>query len=383
MASLTPVVLFGLAGCAPTDDAATGSSEPSTWSLDQESAVVLGSDEHFFDRVRGVVTLPGGVTAVADDGLRNVRAFDASGRLLWTFGREGDGPGEFRSVGGLWLAPDGTLGVWDGASRRITYVDTGGVRVGVAPIDQGAVDVMGPNVEVFLGAFPDGAVLLASLEFGDPPEAVEAPVADRWVVGRFDAQGVFEGLVAELDGMRRVGRNPMPFTQVPVVVVHGDSVLTIDGHGNEFTVFERGGGAAVGTLEVTLDERSDPPSRTDLRDALERSGRDLHLPALADLDDRWLTERPAVAGALSDPEGTVWVRLFGGLDDSLWLKRDALRPAPGGAWAAYDHQGRKVADVAVPADFVPFSVGADAVAGVTIDEVGVQRVAVVPLRRGR
>ncbi|HXI21383.1 MAG TPA: hypothetical protein VNH46_09870 [Gemmatimonadales bacterium] len=57
---------------------------------------------------------------------QRIVCFDRSGRLLWTQGRPGGGPGEYRNVRDMRLGPDGNLWVLDPASARVTVVDPGG-----------------------------------------------------------------------------------------------------------------------------------------------------------------------------------------------------------------------------------------------------------------
>jgi len=58
--------------------------------------------------------------AVADWGAQEIRLFEISGGYLESFGREGEGPGEYRSLQALGVLPSGELVGWDGSLRRIT-----------------------------------------------------------------------------------------------------------------------------------------------------------------------------------------------------------------------------------------------------------------------
>jgi hypothetical protein len=55
-----------------------------------------------------------------------ILVYDTSGRLLTTWGREGDGPGEFRSIGRLVRLPGDSLLVLEGGARRATVLDAAG-----------------------------------------------------------------------------------------------------------------------------------------------------------------------------------------------------------------------------------------------------------------
>lgn len=77
-----------------TDDAA--------WVIEPQSTLRLGSVDddstEIFVDVSQAILLPEGRIAVADNGMGSVRVFDAEGRLLVSFGKKGDGPGEFRRL---------------------------------------------------------------------------------------------------------------------------------------------------------------------------------------------------------------------------------------------------------------------------------------------
>lgn len=55
-----------------------------------------------------------------------IRVFDTRGKLLRTFGRMGQGPGEFRGPGRMKVMPDDVLVVYDVLSRRFTYFTLNG-----------------------------------------------------------------------------------------------------------------------------------------------------------------------------------------------------------------------------------------------------------------
>lgn len=58
-----------------------------------------------------------------------IRVFDADGRFVRRFGREGSGPGEFGRSGELTWGPDGNLWVADSGNGRFEVFDTAGAHV--------------------------------------------------------------------------------------------------------------------------------------------------------------------------------------------------------------------------------------------------------------
>jgi hypothetical protein len=63
---------------------------------------------------------------VFDRPARAVLVFDAEGTLQRRVGREGAGPGEFRSNGGMVVLPDGRLAQWDTNNSRISFFSPDG-----------------------------------------------------------------------------------------------------------------------------------------------------------------------------------------------------------------------------------------------------------------
>src|SRR5690606_37125397 len=63
---------------------------------------------------------------VVADASNEVRVFDRAGSFVRSFGRTGEGPGEFTYLDALAFAPDGTLLARDSRLMRVTRFDTAG-----------------------------------------------------------------------------------------------------------------------------------------------------------------------------------------------------------------------------------------------------------------
>ncbi|HEX2077466.1 MAG TPA: 6-bladed beta-propeller [Longimicrobium sp.] len=77
-----------------------------------------------FMDVTGVAVSGTGYIYVLDAGDRSVRIFDAAGRFVRRFGRQGGGPGEFQLPVGLWV--DTLVGVSDLAQQRMSWFSLDG-----------------------------------------------------------------------------------------------------------------------------------------------------------------------------------------------------------------------------------------------------------------
>lgn len=83
---------------------------------DDDDGILLG-------QVGAAVSGPGGEVYALDSQLAQILVFDASGSLLRTLGREGEGPGEFRQPTALGLTADGCAAVQQTFPGRLIYLD--------------------------------------------------------------------------------------------------------------------------------------------------------------------------------------------------------------------------------------------------------------------
>lgn len=138
------------------------------------------------------------------DGGRNALVrISAEGELLWTFGRQGGGPGEFRTVRGIAQLPGGGVAVVDNVNERLTIVDRDGRLAGetnlsgmapesVASLDDGSLVMLTRLAEpAFLVSDENGAIVdsvdFPSRQYRDlPPMARQGRVigaGEEWVFG--------------------------------------------------------------------------------------------------------------------------------------------------------------------------------------------------------
>ncbi len=107
------------------------SSPAEIWHMSDEPLLTIGADlrasrEYQFDQISGVIRLPEGEILVADAG-NTLRVYRENGDYLATWGREGEGPGEFGFLGGLARLGSDSVVAWDRRSRRLTVFDATGM----------------------------------------------------------------------------------------------------------------------------------------------------------------------------------------------------------------------------------------------------------------
>lgn len=95
--------------------------------------------------------------ALVDRHSGEIRVFDVDGLHLRTFGREGEGPGEFRFLRALHPLPDNRLVGWDFQAKRVSvFASDGELRHTSSVAISGTMFLWAD----FVGAFPDGSFVL-------------------------------------------------------------------------------------------------------------------------------------------------------------------------------------------------------------------------------
>lgn len=167
---------------------------------------------------------PEGVT-VWDEGRKAVVRISPEGAVLWRFGREGEGPGEFRRVRGIAHLAGGGAAAVDNINERLTIIDRDGQLAGetnlsgmspenVASLSDGGFLVLtaapGARGEPAFLRFDETGAVVDSLDFPWPPYREMSTIARQgrvfgvgagWVFGftagngwwRFGEDGAAEG----------------------------------------------------------------------------------------------------------------------------------------------------------------------------------------------
>ncbi|HEX6038706.1 hypothetical protein [Longimicrobium sp.] len=308
-----------------------------------------------------------GSTYVADEGV--ILVFGPNGQVQRRIGRDGEGPGEFRSFGTIDLLPGDSLFVFDQQQQRVTvfrpYSDdvaytvrlnqTGFVFAsGVRPIrgTQGFIglyrtavgDVRGTELvrrDVIRVLNPDGSVRKDSVLTLPEPEYGELDMSDGH--SYFWPPFARRGLVA----FGPDGRIYSAWSDTAQVAIHDVN------------------GRAQGSFRAQVDARPLPLSRTvvdSFANALMQSRP--KGPALEVLS-RWSTW-PVVEEMLVDDASRVWLK----------LRTEGAAP---GTWTAFRETGTRVASVTLPPNAHPRLIRGDRVYAAVLDEVDVPTLVVYQL----
>lgn len=120
--------LLLLAGCA-ADDGPRQLSELPLVDLGEpvlEIGVLEGDDELVFGDLESVVRLPDGSIAVSDGGATRISVFTSDGDFVRSWGSQGDGPGEFRSLSRIYPMGTDSLMAAERSSGRLAVFDLEG-----------------------------------------------------------------------------------------------------------------------------------------------------------------------------------------------------------------------------------------------------------------
>lgn len=337
--------------------------------VDPVPEIVIGapesSDEILLHRVEGIAVLEDGSVLVVESGSRRLMTFGRDGGLRSDIGRDGDGPGEFRSLRLVPPATRDSVMVFDRGRGRYTVVSlgSGDVRGFTAQHGSGLpVGVVG------------GRVLLARLQ---APFTTRRPGPYRatityklWTPGQATVDTVV---------MLEAGRNfvsldlgefpahiPIPFDVDPSATTNGEHFFLVPGPAAEIHQYDRGG-----RLRRILRLREHELIVTDavleaaIEDRARRWARDAgSVPHLRRLYQQMPigTTVPSFDAVAAGPGHFVWARVF---------RDDDRAPEE---WMAFDENGAALGSVAMPIGFELHQATSDFVFGRWTDSLGVEQV---------
>jgi hypothetical protein len=345
--------------------------ESSPWTLSSLSDIgeLDGREEYLFGEIIDVALVPDVGVAVADNQTADVRFFDGSGAYISRSGGHGEGPGEFGMF--AWLQRcGGRLVAYDFALRRITPIEFDG-SVG-DPVEFRTPEGRVPYSSRCL---PDGSYLVAG--WGERPtdgrprdEAyMYSQPAPVWRLSG-DSAVEFGTYVSSERLMGRGGSGPHPFGRA--VVFDGDGANVFIGDATRFSLEVRDlSGRLVRVLRG-------PESDTDFGLDFVSRYRAQELDEHGELMRRFMEEAdfplpdriPAYTSILVDELGYVWI------------ERLSLAPSENVRWGVFDPTGQFLGHVTFPPGFQLRDIAVDRVAGISTDELGVDRVRLFELDRG-
>ncbi len=329
-----------------------------------EIGALDGPEVRTFGAVAAVALGEDGDLYVADGQALEIRVFDRDGAFLRRFGRDGEGPGEFRDISGIGFAPDGTLAVVDGRLNRLTLLDTDGEYIRSFRLHRPYMQLVRRELwfdddgrfydRVQLSTMPrlDSLGIVVYAPDGDAMDSLLVSVHEPHMVT------MTRGGVPIMS--IRIPYAPEPSATVGphgrIYVTPGDKyhITVLDPTGDTIRVLERG----LEPPAVTDAERADAEAW--IRDRMIDAGGTP--PARIELPD----EKAVIDGLHTDATGHLWVRMPMGPG---WTRTE---------YGVFDPDGRYLGALTMP-PLTVHRITRDRVAGVAVDSLGVQRVVVLPI----
>jgi len=307
--SLCGALLLLTATCADPGSRTVENRSTFEGAIDLEFGEIDGDDAYLFTHIGSVLEDPGGRIIVADIQSHEVRVFDSGGGFLFSFGGEGEGPGDLVNPCCLAFGPDGLL--WVRADVRYSAFRLGAttaeyereVRLGhtgigmLAPI---TFDAAGRLVDVGTLTSSEGSPLFVRLH-RDPAGAVDT-------VAMADPARQATGLARV---SRMFGDSPVTFFLFQVygptwMQAHGPGGVWAEGISAEYSInFHHADGtvswiegAPLVGPELAPSERQWAEDRID--SDIERFGLDEHPFGVPE-------RKPPLAGLFFDRSGRLWV----------------------------------------------------------------------------
>lgn len=310
-----------------------------------------------FYEVAGIVLRSDGRVIVLDHAEPHVRVFGSDGAVVRAFGRQGSGPGEFRTPSFLLPAPGDAIDVIDIAARRMTRVDVNGRELSTSPLR---------DFPVAAGrAAARSDFLLATTDFRKPTLAIE-----KW-----GASGASETMLRfSADFPLRDENQPSMFVSL-AVAPDGSFAVGDGGFEYRIRIYDAEGHPkrditrTVERLRRTPAEMAAERNRLDRALARGRAMRAAEGRGSSSMPARDVAELKAhfLAGAFAfDDNGRLWVRTErGGLEDTRF--------------DLFDPGGRYVGEIRVERRIGRFVIAHGILAGVTRDTDETQYVTVFRL----
>src|SRR5690606_35558780 len=310
-------------------------------------------------RVEAGILSPNGTILIANSGYHEILEISSTGALVRRVGREGDGPGEFRSIRWLHAAPDGGYIVGDVRLRRATAFDSTGVVRWSTVFDPAPAEPPRPDAIIgnglLVSALPDGRLLgfprvVALPGGGGDPLPVRG---DLRVYTPDLTEHVDLGNVTNIVWLEDPGAEGIPVASLlEAPRLHFDAHLSrhayTEGAGFRVDVIDHGARTIV-----MAEDRSRLPFEPD------------SIPAMY---ARAADSPPSYRDLRIDSEHRVWVR--------------ASRDADPAEWRVFDASGVGLAVVLLPADARPLDAEGSRLLLLRRDELHVESIELWRIRWG-
>jgi hypothetical protein len=401
-----PALLLALAACESGEATAGGftvrdsagvqivESFTSEWSADDgwgvgeapmvHIGVIDGAREYQFSTIAGLWRDDDDHILVADARSAEIRAYDADGAFLRSFGRQGNGPGELQRI--VAAAPYQGDSIFATVSTRIVIFDREGVPGRTTtlafpqeePRGTGSMTLM--LAGGVLGPFADGSFLASSgvPARGNPGDLVTMEQILRLLSREGDPIGVIKtqegGPITFPDpGSPQSTPEPStPFTPATIRTIDGNRIYLGSGPRFEIGHYDQEGNLLRSIRASHLDLRVTEAAREAYREWQRTRLPDGPSPQFESMlsDVEFPDSIPAFSSVLVDSEDHLWVRHY-------------QLPASQGPeeWSVFAPDGHLLGVVTTPERLQTRQIGSDFILGIWTDDFDVRHVRMYSLDR--
>jgi len=339
---LAPCLIIGLLAATQvsaqivTKNGATPTEGVQTIVLEEQWRVGGEDDDIFFGTVSGAVSADNGNLYVLDGQLSQIQAYSPDGEWLMTLSGEGDGPGEVRNPGGIFVDRAGELCMLNGMRGQIVRVNPDNTPAEVLQYTNEA----GGGMTIMLGGTVAGdGFMLAGINiiFGQGGGS-----GQKYFLTRCDAQGTAQHTILEK-------MHPIDYSDFVLDELSMDFAWnrwTVDADGRMYVAPDRNDYrievySPQGELEHVISREYESfPRDEELKRlatlVIEGVGAYHPVPLKGVTIEEF---EPDIMSMWMTPEGELWVHTSRGINE-----------APAGAYALYDvfsPEGEFVRQVAV------------------------------------
>lgn len=382
------VVRTDSAGVTTVHYSSLPSLEESRIAISPEPDLIIGHEgtepAYEFFRIAGVARVADGSLVIADEGSLQLRVFNSEGRFVRSTGEQGDGPGEFRTMGGFWVTGGDSLVVWDGAAHRLTLLSPRGEFVRVARMAETSfTEFLTPTPK---GVLRDGRVVAV---FPSPPRpsggmpqrqpqllAFTTLDDDQWDSVRVIA-GPEQLIEAVGDGISMTAHT---FGAYPFAAAAASSVAVVDAAEFRIELYDTDGRLSA-IISASLP---DIAVTSEVLDAHIERSLEQWPPGMSDQARESFRQR-----VRNGPRASVLPKIRAVVvdaEDRIWVERFDLPGSRTSRWEVFERDGTWVGRIGMPEGFARgtaavnapgFFADSERVAGVWVDpETGVETVRV-------
>lgn len=346
------------------------------WRVGSEPSVTIGEvegeDPYMLSGIWDAMKLADGRIFIPNSGSNELRVFDPSGVHLGSWGRSGEGPGEFNYAVEVERWPGDSIAAWYGPRRGVSVFDLEGNFAREITLERDPEDPRSRYVRP--GAVTRDGLILAGV---DPHSDVEVPVELRDADGRLvSSLGTHPGHGVLIDGRLTPRILGWRVVQAP----WRDLIIHSKTEQYEITAFARDGTIA---RIVRLDHESRAPTSAEVEAYIEEQ---VYYPPemlTSEIEEEQERERQRYRDYPVGERIPAFASIVVDELDHLWVEEYEVPGSrrPGVLWTVFDPEGRVLGYVETPEGLVIHEIGEDYILGHTYDELHVEYVQVWPLER--